>query len=1017
MTENLLVALAASRFPLAFEVTGQPDSLQVGIACRTPDRERVVGLLKAHFPEAIVGDAPEALRNAWRRARGVCAGLEFGLAREFMLPLRTFRDFRPDPLLALYATLAELRPGEIGLFQVLFEPAASAWAESVMRAVHTLQGEPFFADDPEFTKLAKEKVVHPFFAVTVRMGVKAEDEVRAWDLLQGMAGALNLLGGANELIALAEEEEIDLEEDLLSRTSHRSGMLLTTPELVGLVHLPGESVRIAKLAREAKRTKAAPREVMGAGLLLGENLHEGRVTPVRLPPDLRTRHAHLVGASGTGKSTLLVQLILEDLRGGGGLAVLDPHGDLVDEILSRFPEEREDDLIIFDPSEDSFRVGWNMLACRTEVEKIILSSDLVGVFRRLSTSWGDQMTSVLGNAIQAFLESRTGGTLLDLRRFLVDRDFRTEFLKTVEDPEVRYYFEREFPLLRGMPQGSILTRLDTFLRSKLVRRVVTEGRNRLDFRELVDRGGVFLAKLAQGAIGEENAALLGSLLVSAFHQAALSRQDLAPAARRQFSLYVDECHHFATPSMAALLSGARKYRLSLTAAHQELGQLRGRVPEVLSALLANAGTRIVFRVGEADARELERGFSYFTAADLVNLGVGEALCRVGRSEADFNLRTRDLAAVAPLDASTRRDRLLTLMGERFPVTAPVRAAEETGEATPLPPAPAPKPAREAPLPPPAIQEETAAKPRGGAAREREVDKLTLDYLALVAASPFLTVRERNRELGLSAWRGQRLKSVILGRGLAREVAINPGGRGERFKLLDLTAEGRALLARYGVPVATGHGRGGIAHQWWAERIASWLAARGEDSEIEDASSGARVDLTFALGAERVAVEIEMGDGHVAENVRKDLDAGYGRVVCLVDQAVNLDRIRAKLGTLPSGVVLGELPAFEVVLTPLLSTSLRRPNQKEEPRRLRRGAPRGVRPEPLKLGHSPLADPGALPTPQAAEYLGLSPATLETLRSRGGGPAFVKLGRRVVYRREDLEAWLVAQRRSSTSDVP
>lgn len=711
VTENLLVALAASRFPLSFEVVGLEESVRVGIACRTPDRERVSGFLKAHFPEAIVGEAPEPLRAAWRRAWGTCVGLEFGLAREFMLPLRTFRDFRPDPLLAIYAALAELHAGEAGLFQVLFEPAACAWGESVWRAVHTPQGQPFFTDDSEFTKLAKEKVMHSFFAVAVRMGVKTEDEGRAWNLLQGMTSALHLLGHANLLTPLAEEEEIDLEEDLLSRTSHRSGMLLTTPELAGLVHLPGESVRVGALVRETRRTKAAPREVMGAGLLIGENLHEGRTAEVRLPPDLRSRHTHLVGASGTGKSTLLVQLILEDLRDGGGLAVLDPHGDLIDEILARYPEERERDLIVFDPSDTSFRVGWNMLHARTEIEKVILSSDLVAAFRRLSTSWGDQMTSVLGNAIQAFVESESGGTLLDLRRFLLERDFRAEFLRTVEDPDVRYYFERQFPLLKGIPQGPILTRLDTFLRSKLVRAVVTEREHRLDFRELVDGGKVFLAKLAQGAVGEENAALLGSLLVSAFHQAALSRQDLAPGARRQFSLYVDECHHMATPSMAALLSGARKYRLSLTAAHQELGQLRAREPEVLSSLLANAGTRIVFRVGEADARELERGFSSFAAADLVRLKVGEAICRAGRSEADFNLRTRDLAAVAPEEASARRERLLALMRERFPVLAPEPRKEDQPppapmprERDPLPPAPvAPAPATVVPPPPPPKQ--------------------------------------------------------------------------------------------------------------------------------------------------------------------------------------------------------------------------------------------------------------------------------------------------------------------------
>lgn len=733
--QDFLISLAACRFPISFEVVGLPESVRLQVACRLPDRERVAGRVKAFFPEAVVSDTPYGLRGGWQDTPGHTAAVEFGLAREFMLPLRTFRDFRPDPLLSLYAALSEVRDREIGLFQVIFEPASSPWAESIFRAVHTPQGEPFFADDPDLTKLAKEKIDYPLFAAVVRAGAKAGSEARAWDILGGASAALCLLGGENELTPLAAEDGTHLEADLLFRTSHRSGMLLGTPELAGLVHFPGESVRLAKLAREARRTKAAPREVMGAGLLLGENIHEGQVTEVRLPPEVRARHAHLVGASGTGKSTALIGLILEDLGQGGGMAVIDPHGDLVEEILARYPKSREGDLILFDPLDETFRVGWNMLHARTEVEKVLLSSDLVSVFRRLSTSWGDQMTSVLGNALLAFLESRTGGTLLDLRRFLVDRDFRAEFLRTVEDSEVRYYFEREFPLLRGIPQGPILTRLDTFLRSKLVRRVVTERENRLDFREMVDGGKVFLAKLAQGAIGEENAALLGSLLVSAFHQAALFRQGLAPEDRRPFSLYVDECHHFATPSIAALLWGARKYRLSLTAAHQELGQLRAKAPEVLSALLANAATRIVFRVSEEDGCQLERGFSYFTAADLVNLGVGEAVCRVGRSEADFNIRTRELPRVPPEDASARREQLLHLMRERFPVPLPQREEEEVRKTAPTPPAPIPEPIREAappqsqaqlrpavpppPLPKRATREETPVPPLGRGGPEHQ----------------------------------------------------------------------------------------------------------------------------------------------------------------------------------------------------------------------------------------------------------------------------------------------------------
>lgn len=552
-----------------------------------------------------------------------------------------------------------------------------------------------------------------------------------------------------------------------------------------------------------------------------------------------------------------------------------------------------------------------------------------------------------------------------------------------------------------------------------MRRVVVEREHRLDFRRIVDQGKVFLAKLAQGAIGEENAALLGSLLVSAFHQAAMSRQDLPPGARRHFFLYLDEFHEVATPSMAALLTGARKYRLGLTLAHQELRQLEAKNRDLAAAVLANPAVRIVFRVGEDDAKSLERGFASFTAVDLLNLSVGEAIARVERADYDFNLRTVPLADLAPERAAARRAELLALTRATYP-----RRPEERGEE---PPPTTPEPGSEALRPhPPQISPERPPSPAAPArhepdASEPRLDKLTLDYLAAVAASPFLTVRERNRELGLSAWRGQRLKTAVIRQGLAEEVVINPGGRGERFKLLDLTPQGRSFLERYGVALPAGRGRGGLAHQWWAERIAAWLAARGVDSKIEDASSGARVDLSFSSGTERVAVEIEMGEGHAAENVRKDLAAGFDRVICLVDEAVNLDRLRSKLGALPPGVLLTDLRAFEAALAPLLPipSSLRAPNQKEEPRRRRRGTSKTASPAPPVEGalsaRSAPADPGALPTPEAAEYLGLSPATLETLRTRGGGPPFVKLGRRVVYRREDLDAWIAERLRRSTSD--
>ena len=244
---------------------------------------------------------------------------------------------------------------------------------------------------------------------------------------------------------------------------------------------------------------------------------------------------------------------------------------------------------------------------------------------------------MLFRSILAFLESSKGGTLADLRRFLLESDFRNAFLETVNDPEVVYYWRKVFSQLSGNKSiGPVLTRLDTFLGRKPIRYMVRQSTNRLDFGNILDTGKIFLAKLPQGIVGRENSYLLGTLLVSKFQQLAMARQKQVAASRKDFWLYIDEFHNFITPSMAEILSGARKYRLGLTLAHQELRQLQ-RDSEVASAVLSNAGTRICFRVGDDDAKKLADGFSLFEAQDLRNLDTGKAVCRVERSDYDFNL--------------------------------------------------------------------------------------------------------------------------------------------------------------------------------------------------------------------------------------------------------------------------------------------------------------------------------------------------------------------------------------------
>lgn len=705
--ERLLTSMTYASRPIAFEVVGVKDAIFTQFACAEDDRTQLAQQLSAHFPESAITEREQFLEGRWDHKKPSVI-IDFGLSHECMVPLRTVRGFEVDPLIGIMGALAGIRDGELGLLQVLYQATRSPWAESMVRAVSNAEGKSFFADAPELVAQAREKVASSLYAVVLRIAVQAGTKARAWEIARALGGALTQFANptSNELIALANDgyDDVDHAADVRARTTHRSGMLLNADELVSLAHLPSASVRVPQLKREDARTKAAPQIVQGHPFILGENSHGGKTTPVSLSAEARSQHCYVIGASGTGKSTLLLNLIMQDIERGEGIAVLDPHGDLIDEILGRIPERRWSDVMLLDPSDEAYPVGFNVLKAHSEIEKNLLGSDLVAVFRRLSTSWGDQMTSVLGNAVLAFLESSEGGSLIDLRRFLVDQSFRSKFLKTVQDPEIVYYWEKTFPMLVAKPQGPILTRLDTFLRPKLIRYIVAQKENGFDLGAIMNEGKIFLAKLSQGAIGEENAYLLGTLLVSKFQQLAMSRQQTAAALRRNFYLYIDEFHNFVTPSMAAILSGARKYRLGLILAHQELQQLASRDADVASAVIANPYTRVCFRLGDFDAKRLADGFSFFESKDLQNLQVGEAICRVERAEFDFNLRTLPLPLIDRTKAEERRERIIARSREQFATPREVvEAALAPVEAPPpvaAPQMPTPRPQAPVAEPPP-----------------------------------------------------------------------------------------------------------------------------------------------------------------------------------------------------------------------------------------------------------------------------------------------------------------------------
>lgn len=736
LSRHLLLTLAAIQAPVSFELIGIGPTVVLQVAVPRSEATAVQASLEAFVPEVRVSDEATLVR-AWDANVGDSTVIvEFGLRSEFMLPLATPGTFRVDPLQSFLAAIGDLGDHEIGLLQVLFEQARKPWADEALRALSTPEDEPFFADAPHLQKLATEKLRSPLFGCCVRVAARVEAEERAWQIARRLGGGLSQFSrsGSNEFMPLerGQYDELDLEQDLMFRRTQRSGMLLSLEEMVGLVHVPAAAVRVDDLRTPAAVTKRAPETLATGDVYLGENRHRGRAAPVFLPLSARLRHTHVVGATGTGKSTLLLHLIQQDMQAGRGVGLLDPHGDLADAVLGLVPTERQQDIVLFDPSDEEFPVGFNVLAARSDRERTLLSSDLTAIFRRFSTSWGDQMTAVMSSAVVALLDCGSARTLIDLRRFLTDREFRAEVLADVTDPLLLSFWHEEFPRLPGArSQLPITNRLDAFLRPRAIRNVVAQPKSRLDLRRVMDSRCIFVAKLSQGAVGEENAHLLGSLLVTKLHQAALSRDELPEHLRSPFLVYIDEFHHFLTASLGALLTDARKYGVGLVLAHQELRQLVDQ--EVRGAVLANPAVRVCFRLGSEDARQLSSSFASFQPEHLVNLATGEALCRVGQSSHEFNVAVPQPLRFSRDEARQRRDRardharqhfatpraeveaLIARSWRRCPEDPPAAASAPPPPPV-IPPAPAAGPVlARSPVPPAVRPEPELATPgRGGA---------------------------------------------------------------------------------------------------------------------------------------------------------------------------------------------------------------------------------------------------------------------------------------------------------------
>ena len=347
--------------------------------------------------------------------------------------------------------------------------------------------------------------------------------------------------------------------------------------------------------------------------------------PFGIKPDDRRRHMYVIGKTGMGKTTMMENMVIQDIRNGKGVCFIDPHGDSIQKILDFVPPSRINDVVYFNPADLDHPIAFNILESVESRYKHLVASGLMGVFTKIWASmWSSRMEYILNNTILALLDS-PGNTMLGIVRMYVDKKYRKRIVDNIKDPMVKAFWVEEFAnyaeKYRTEAVAPIQNKVGQFLSSAVIRNIVGQPKSTLDLRDIMDNNKILLLDLSKGKVGEDNSALLGAMIITKLQLAALSRVDIPESERQDFYLYVDEFQNFVTDSFATILSEARKYRLNLVMGHQYIGQLMpDNNPKVRDAVFGNVGTMVVFRVGAADAEFLETEFDpTFTPVDIVNL--------------------------------------------------------------------------------------------------------------------------------------------------------------------------------------------------------------------------------------------------------------------------------------------------------------------------------------------------------------------------------------------------------------
>ncbi len=619
-----------SEHAVSFEIVGRKEDIRFYVSVPHELMELVEKQIHGAYPGAEIKAVEEF---SIFDEKGKVAFESLVKSQAGYYPIQSFRDLATDPLSSITSFFAKMRDGEGAMLQVIVSPASHSWSKSGHGYISKSKKDESNPDkasysvDPKALEAIERSSGKPGFEVSIRLVVNAPTKNEAHALLKQFAGTFSQFAGPYNKFT---KQRIWLKRlfmvDFIYRyqAMFRGKSILNSEELATVFHFPNKQVETPHIHWLTAKTAPAPAQIPNSGLYLGKSVYRGMSRKIYIGDKDRARHMYIIGKTGTGKSELLMDMILQDIRAGKGVCFIDPH-DSVEKLLEYIPPERAEDVIYFNPADTDRPMGLNMLEARTEEEKQFVASSIINLMYKL---YDPHKTGIIGPRFEHAIRNammtvmvEPGATFIEIVRVMTDPKFLQELLPKVEDPMVRRYWTDQIAQTSDFHKSEVLdyivSKFGRFITDKMMRNIIGQSYSAFNFREVMDQGKILLINLAKGRIGEENSAFLGLILVPKILVAAMSRQDIPESERRDFNLYVDEFQNFATPDFATILSEARKYHLNLIVANQFIGQID---EEVKNAVFGNVGTMMSFRVGVQDANFLQHEFSpTFSEADLTNV--------------------------------------------------------------------------------------------------------------------------------------------------------------------------------------------------------------------------------------------------------------------------------------------------------------------------------------------------------------------------------------------------------------